>query len=75
MDCTAYSDKNSSNYIFTGKKVSVVCIYNSAEKVFRVVRINHLSLDRRSVTKSVVLLLRVNLDFSNNLTNTQDIQR
>lgn len=98
-NCTAYSDKNSSNYIFTGKKVSVECIYDSAEKIFRVVRINSLSLDRRlsnekrgfaikgqlrffdSSRKDAKERLGYNnnenllIDFQNNSTNTQDIQR
>lgn len=46
-NCTAYQDNNTSNYIFSGKKVSIECIYDSTEDVFKVVRINQLSLDRR----------------------------
>lgn len=46
-NCTAYMDAATSNYIFTGRKISIECSYDSAENIFRVSRINHLSIDRK----------------------------
>lgn len=46
-NCTAFLDKKSQNYIFTGKKVVIECSYDSVEEIFRVVKISPVSLDRK----------------------------
>lgn len=98
-NCTAYLDSKSLNYIFSGKKVSVECTYDSVDRIFRVVRINSISLDRRLSNEKRGFTIKGQLrffdsfqknsrdqlgynnndnlliDFQNNSTNTQDIQR
>lgn len=98
-NCTAYLDSKSSNYIFSGKKVSVECTYDSADKIFRVVRITPISIDRRLSNEKRGFIIKGQLrfldsskrdardrlgynnndklliDFQNNSSNTQDIQR
>lgn len=46
-DCSAYYDKRNESYIFTGKKISIECIYNSVDRIFNVSRILKLTIDRR----------------------------
>ena len=62
-NCTAYMDNNSSNYVFSGKKVSVECTYDSAEEIFKVVRINPLSIDRRLSNEKRGFVIKGQLKF------------
>lgn len=46
-DCIAFLDSRSQNYIFTGKKVVIECSYDTHEEIFKVMRIDNVSIDRR----------------------------
>ncbi|WP_277407373.1 serine/threonine-protein kinase [Lacrimispora xylanisolvens] len=46
-ECSAYYDQRNDVYIFTGKKIAVVCLYQKDEELFKVIKVMALSIDRR----------------------------
>lgn len=63
-DCSAYYDFNNDSYIFTGKKIGVVCSYDKDEELFRVVKVMVLSIDRRISNQKRGFRLEGKLEFN-----------
>lgn len=66
-NCTGFYDKNRSRYVFTGKKISLECLYDENNEVFEVVWVNQLSVDRKVRFDKKGFFIDGNIQFANSV--------